>query len=269
MWNLDKPPLDASISDLSEISQHSRTLAAGHFPAVKTLYTQYDSQQGSVTDAQHAAVPSGSAKALRRAYDKTYRKGDHAAIRAQIMSGISKCPMCGVGNATTLDHYMEKESYNALSMMRQNLVPMCRDCNSIRFANKLGHTDFIHAYYDRLPADRQWLKVNLIFGAGAVSADFYADAAILTNPILYHKACETIRGLEFNETVAKELPSFISSILPGDANRTDEIVRAIIRDMAGTYASRTAFGLNHWKTVLLKALADLPELKVDDLKAYI
>ncbi len=268
MWNLDKPRLDDSINDLTDIASHSRTFKTSHIKSVEDLYRNYDSQNGHVTDAQHNTVCSAAQTGLRNAYDKTSRKAVHASIKTAICAGVDKCPLCAVGNANTLDHFLEKSQYKALSMMRQNLVPMCRDCNSNRESNKVKPSDFIHAYYDILPDDIQWLKVSLKYSSGAVSATFYPDRNVLTNHILYNKAEKTIDGVEFNSTVGKELHSFLSSTLSGTIS-TDDALRVLIKDKADSHRRNPKFGLNHWKTVLLMGLASNATLAKNDLSVYL
>ncbi len=268
MWNLPIPDLQDSIADLNDIESHSDFFDSSHIPSLITLYNQYHSQGGKVSDAQHDSIVSDAKKGLKLAYPKTYKNREHSSIRRALLSLTPKCPMCGVGNAKTLDHYMEKSRYVALSMMRQNLVPMCRDCNTNRENNDLKHSDFLHAYYDLLPVDQQWLKVNIIYGGGAINAIFYPDPTVLTDPILLGKVQETIKGIEFNDTVGAELHSFLSSTL-SKCNGSDIQMKILIRKKAKEHADKATFGLNHWKTVLLKELASYSALTQADLKQYL
>lgn len=268
MWNLPKPDLDASIADLDEIKDHSRSITDQHLPSIIQLYQLYDSQNGTVSELQHNSIDEEARKGLRNGYDKTSRNGVHSKIADEIKLGIDKCPMCAVGNASTLDHFMEKDKFKGLSMMRQNLVPMCYDCNTKRNHNSLDSNDFIHAYYDLLPEDRQWLKVKLTLTGGALQAFFYPDAAVLTDPKLFNKAVKTIDGLELNLTIGKQLHSFLSSTL-GPAKSSDELLRMIIDSAAQNHIQNSCFGLNHWKTVLLLELKNSPNVKVSDLSVYL
>lgn len=54
----------------------------------------------------------------RKIYDK---------LRA---SSHGLCPLCGINQATTLDHYLPKAHYPILSVYPWNLVPACKDCNT-------------------------------------------------------------------------------------------------------------------------------------------
>jgi hypothetical protein len=43
---------------------------------------------------------------------------------------LGKCPYCGFGQATTLDHVLAKARYPTFSVLPNNLVPACSDCNT-------------------------------------------------------------------------------------------------------------------------------------------
>ncbi|TGC06732.1 hypothetical protein CRG93_19505 [Escherichia sp. E2593] len=50
---------------------------------------------------------------------------------AYIKEGIT-CPYCGVGTATTLDHYYCKSSLPQFSILKENLIPCCGECNKTK-----------------------------------------------------------------------------------------------------------------------------------------
>lgn len=47
-----------------------------------------------------------------------------------LVSAKGECPLCaGIGDPKTLDHYLPKARFPSLSVLPENLVPACRDCN--------------------------------------------------------------------------------------------------------------------------------------------
>lgn len=50
---------------------------------------------------------------------------------AYIEEGIT-CPYCGVGSSTTLDHYYCKSSLPQFSILKENLIPCCGECNKTK-----------------------------------------------------------------------------------------------------------------------------------------
>lgn len=48
-----------------------------------------------------------------------------------LVSSDGKCPFCGgIGQVHTLDHYLPKSNFPIYSVLPDNLVPCCRDCNT-------------------------------------------------------------------------------------------------------------------------------------------
>jgi hypothetical protein len=68
-----------------------------------------------------------------------------------IMVSAVSCPICGdIGVARTLDHYLPKANFPALSVCPYNLIPACRDCNMDK-GNPVPKSAFeqhIHPYFD-------------------------------------------------------------------------------------------------------------------------
>lgn len=89
-----------------------------------------------------------------------------------------RCPYCGVGRVSTLDHYLPKSKFPKFSVHIFNLIPACRDCNlgskGTDVAGLIGSQP-IHPYYDaELFNGSQWLfgQVN---ATAPVSIKFYAN----------------------------------------------------------------------------------------------
>lgn len=76
-------------------------------------------------------------------------------------SGV--CPLCGIRLATTLDHYLPKMKYPSLAVSLINLVPACKDCNTVKLDKvfKESSEDTLHPYYDNITSDK-WLQVEII-----------------------------------------------------------------------------------------------------------
>lgn len=100
---------------------------------------------------------------LKSLYEKMRSKSgsnnSHAEIKSLAQNNI--CPICGIGQVTTLDHYLCKSQYGDFVITPINLVPMCSDCNK----NKLdavfsNYTEQLYnPYFDSDPA-HIFLKCN-------------------------------------------------------------------------------------------------------------
>lgn len=72
---------------------------------------------------------------------------------------LGKCPLCGFGQVTTLDHFMSKAYYPYFSVLPINLVPVCGDCNKKKASSKLeAHTQASHPYFEEAEVETEkWL----------------------------------------------------------------------------------------------------------------
>ena len=109
--------------------------------------------KGDVTSLYSEQMVPAS-KAARQHYDQLV-----------LSSPQRKCPFCGFGRATTLDHFLNKSHYPWLSIVPANLVPACKDCNhgkgTCRAESANDHT--IHPYFEsaQLSAE-QWLFASVL-----------------------------------------------------------------------------------------------------------
>ncbi|MDI5986272.1 HNH endonuclease [Halomonas sp. M4R5S39] len=67
-----------------------------------------------------------------------------------LVSANGKCPFCGVGHASTLDHYLPKVKFPAYAVLPENLVPACKDCNhgKLSDAANVAGEQCLHPYFD-------------------------------------------------------------------------------------------------------------------------
>lgn len=78
---------------------------------------------------------------------------------------FGRCPFCGFGHATTLDHYLPKSKFPKLSVMPLNLVPSCKDCNSGKQARTptTEEEQSLHPYFDQSHfVECQWLFARVL-----------------------------------------------------------------------------------------------------------
>jgi hypothetical protein len=74
-----------------------------------------------------------------------------------------RCPLCTQRPVATLDHYLPKAHFPALSVAPLNLIPACSDCNKAK-RNAFAETEEnvpLHPYYDDLGGEL-WLHATVI-----------------------------------------------------------------------------------------------------------
>lgn len=103
-------------------------------------------------------------KELIKTYNEKFAKqgssgrGYYDRIMSNAQYGL--CPLCGVNQADTLDHYLPKSSYPTLSFTPSNLIPACSSCNHSKGAASNLSNMPIHAYLDDIPKGK-WLHVDM------------------------------------------------------------------------------------------------------------
>lgn len=93
------------------------------------------------------------------------------------LAPLGKCPFCGVGVATTLDHYLPKSKFPTVSVLPINLVPSCKDCNTGKNADiaTTAGEQCLHPYFDHQHfVTEQWLFSKVVQTYPA-SIQFYAE----------------------------------------------------------------------------------------------
>lgn len=110
---------------------------------------------GAVTGTELQSLYSGQMSANRGAARPIYDALRNAPPNA-------KCPLCGIGTVTVLDHHLPKSQYPDLSVCPRNLVPACDFCNNAKRARYpvSAETQTIHPYFDDFTQE-QWIFARL------------------------------------------------------------------------------------------------------------
>ena len=98
--------------------------------------------------------------------------------RAILMEPLSvaKCPLCSVGEPSTLDHYVPKSQHPEFAVFSKNLVPCCSTCNNHKgelfVENGSDIRLFLHPYYDAIP-DVPFLALDVRLMHDAIVLDYH------------------------------------------------------------------------------------------------
>lgn len=116
-------------------------------------------QDLAAADFQMSAVTSAE---MRWLYDRRLA-GRTASARATYDSlkqaaPFGRCVLCGVRDATTLDHYLPKSTFPSLAVNPVNLMPACAHCNQLK-SSRIGTT--VHAYFDDVSSG-VWLSASIV-----------------------------------------------------------------------------------------------------------
>ncbi|XVV12613.1 HNH endonuclease [Actinoplanes sp. CA-131856] len=192
-------------------------------------------------------------KAGRRFYDRLMDAAVH-----------QRCPLCGHGRVSTLDHQLPKSSYPLLAVVPDNLVPACSDCNHRKnsVAPVSSETQTLHPYFDDADHAR-WLFAEVEHGE-ETTVRFYADPVAAFDPtmqarIRYHFEQFQLATL-YGVLAAQELAGIRSQI---SRLRKAAGPEAVADELRGRAESRAEYSLNCWQSALYEALAADPVYLAD------
>src|SRR6266568_7259156 len=161
------------------------------------------------------------------------------------------CPLCGHRDVMTLDHYLPKSTYPALSVNPLNLIPSCSDCNKTKLA---GTASTIHPYFDNIEDDR-WLYARVVEQHPA-SVRFYPVAPATWSSALGDRLKSHFELLALNRLYAFQAARMLSNLrlLLSDLHAIGgaDAVQYRVSDDARSYRNSS---LNSWETAMFEALA--------------
>lgn len=225
--------------------------------AIHSLYADYDQRLGEPDAALQPPALADCADALHGAYNQVQKGQRLASLRSRLLSAVMECPMCGSGDATTLDHHLPKDDYRALSINPRNLVPCCQPCNRAKgtLAAQAGQ-GMIHAYFQAIPA-LTFLVANVTYAGGSLKVVFSINPAGLS-PALADRLTFQLDRMKLTERHPDAINIFLFSqkvafrLFRGKPGERD-LLRQFLLDGADTLDRD--LGLNHWRAALLRGLA--------------
>lgn len=253
----------------NQVSKYHLSSAKHQIDAMCTLYVQL-AIQGDLYKIQPNQLPPDSF------YMGQMRKKDFTNIYTSQMAGQSKpgraiydrilgsapggkCPLCGLGQASTLDHYLPKSKYPQFSVFPSNLVPACHECNFGKrndvAIGRVGQS--IHPYFDHGLIQEQWLYARVI------PHPFTIEFSVKPPPHWTDDDKERVRshfllmGLEkrFNTEATDELAA-IHGVVTRNVVQYGFTAKDIKDDLLSQAADRHAIHKNSWQTALYQALGN-------------
>ncbi|MDR2974538.1 MAG: hypothetical protein LBV00_07470 [Propionibacteriaceae bacterium] len=145
-----KPYASASVAVIRLCSDYDETARIGMWAGLTSVLFEVP----GVTDTEMVDL-----------YDKRFRRSVRTKeIRNAILNAPSRkrCPYCGEGCVSELDHYLPKTRFSAITVYPANLVPACHECNCAKldYSPENGKPAVLHPYFDRA-FDLHWLVASL------------------------------------------------------------------------------------------------------------
>ena len=165
-----------------------------------------------------------------------------------------KCPICGIGQVSTLDHYLAKTLYPTYTVTPYNLVPVCKDCNFNKHDFELlNNSDaLLHPYYDDIDSF-EWLCASLKKYDEGIVANYYINPNIEEN--LYSRLTKHFEIYHLGQAYAIQASTEIAENMSLWKNKYNDLgEKAFIMFLTECLQSRELYMKNTWSTALLRAL---------------
>ncbi len=154
--------------------------SAPYIAAADAAYNQAATNANLHAFPRTEAVNTVTSKEMKALYKNHLSKS--TGIARSIYDSIfnaspnGRCPLCGQGHVSTLDHHLPQSKYADLTVTPANLVPSCADCNKAKHSKHptSQQEQTIHPYFDDYE-EEQWLHAQLI-EASPPSLRFYTNA---------------------------------------------------------------------------------------------
>ena len=198
---------------------------------------------------------------MKNLYEKKFVA--HPEIRQKYYDKIlslakgGRCPICGIGQVSNLDHYLAKSIYPTYTVTPINLVPVCRDCNFYKFDKSIRENDDapLHPYYEDVD-DLEWLCAKITVNNDIFVATYFVNYEIeIDAPELYTRLCNHFKIYKLAVAYSTQATTEIAENLLFWKEKYFEWGEVEFRKyLQDCLRSKEKHQKNTWNTALLRAL---------------
>ncbi len=176
-----------------------------------------------------------------------------------LSSPLRKCPFCGFGRVTTLDHFLNKADYPWLAIVPVNLVPACMDCNHGKGTTRADSSNdqTVHPYFEGAElTDDQWLFAKVL-ETTPMTLDYRAEPPATWDKALRKRIKKHFDGFNLKARFSVEASTELGS-LRFTLKRLHKMAgrAAVVQHLSVIAAGEAEQFKNSWKTALFQALAE-------------
>ena len=259
------PPTRSGLKDFDSIvSQrhgNARELLIHNRERIAAAYDVYLNRFGNGALLCPINIAGDLAEALKSNVDSFKIGRSHRCLRDKILSSarFDACPYCNITTVESLDHVLPRAVYPEFTVLAQNLVPACFNCNQKKGDNCSQKTDLnlMHPYFVHIP-DAPILFAVVAVEAREISWKFYLQQ----NGDIDHDQFESIKNMfDLLDLANRYFQASVGEIIDRTGH-LDELHQAGGATEIRSYfqkeadSARRSRGENYWKTAILRALAD-------------
>lgn len=178
-----------------------------------------------------------------------------------LVAAQGSCPYCaGIGNPRTLDHYLPKSKFPALSVHPLNLIPACRDCNTDAGAgfSSLEAEQPIHPYLDKNSffLDR-WVRARVI-RCDPIVVQFFPSPPDHWEDVDKRRAEKHFRDCKLQDRFGSQVAGELSPLVLQRQSSLAVFAPPQFEAHLRIVADDPKLLLNGWKRTMYLALAETP-----------
>jgi hypothetical protein len=184
------------------------------------------------------------------------KKCDARPVYDQLIASAprGRCPICGVGQVATLDHYLPKAHYPVLCVTPTNLVPACSWCQTSKLADYPTRVEeqTLHPYFDDYGEER-WLACELEETQPATFS-FYVQEPAGWNQVDISRLQNHLTVFKLDRLFASNAADELINIRFSLQQLHDAGGAGAVRDhLAAEAESRETAFKNSWQTAMYRA----------------
>lgn len=170
------------------------------------------------------------------------------------------CPYCQIGHSKQFDHYLAKSTFAEFSVLPQNLIFVCKDCNEVKDNACHGDNRVFNPYYDTVPTE-QFLFCEI--DSMGQDITFYLEKNTNMTDDHFSIFENHFRELDLQERFASECSKKIGEYKGAwkqklqRGENIDAVIQQVSLDIEDEISNFDAkHGLNFFHSVFLRAVKD-------------
>jgi 5-methylcytosine-specific restriction endonuclease McrA len=262
MWKLNAPEVLGAEQELKTAltptkRKPSHRMTWSQRKGILKLYARYQTLRGQPsTGLLGSRFADAFRTAVFEAYSQVQDNGRLSGLRSRLKVAALKCPYCGFGEVSELDHHLPRSKYKLLAIFATNLIPCCHVCNNRKSALAEAEPDaqIAHVYLDQFPPAR-FLLANVDVSTGGLRATFSIHQCAGMPAELFRRIEFQFSRFDLNTRYQAEVDTFIGShrnSIEDAATHGSGSLRSWLQSSRD--ALQRQFGLNDWRPALLDAL---------------